>query len=221
MVRRSSLETKTAAMRMLERGYHVHVVADALGVARRTVYSWRRNYKHNGHFSRQRHPRLLGRPRRLSAADVQYIVDTVHTYPDIYLDELCVKLLADRNVCSSITMIHNALARCNMTHKLLRKLAIERDEQRRADWWTRVAEHELHAEQFVFVDESAKDERTSFRKYGRGLKGRRISKFAPFVRGVRYSILPAMSMEGYLACKIVEGSFVKDSFNDFILDEVV
>jgi hypothetical protein len=123
-------------------------------------------------------------------------MDLIEEFPDIYLDEIVLKLIAEKNVCVSTTTVHNTLMRLRVTHKLLTKLAIERNEQKRLNWWLNVTENEMYAEQFIFVDESSKDERTAFRRYGRSFSGRRARKFAPFVRGTRYSILPALTVNG-------------------------
>ena len=43
----------------------------------------------------------------------------------------------------------------------------------------------------------------------------------PFVRGVRYSLVAAMSTNGYIATQVVEGSYDSFSFFDFIVEDVV
>ncbi len=42
-----------------------------------------------------------------------------------------------------------------------------------------------------------------------------------FLRGVSYSILPALTMDGIIALKIVEGSIMKDRFLCFLKEQVV
>ncbi|KAH7871051.1 uncharacterized protein C8R40DRAFT_1007066, partial [Lentinula edodes] len=56
------------------------------------------------------------------------------------------------------------------------------------------------------VDETSKDERTIYRHYGRAPAGQRATISANFVRGERYSLVAAMSTEGYEACRVVPGS---------------
>ncbi|KAA8893069.1 hypothetical protein FN846DRAFT_751495, partial [Sphaerosporella brunnea] len=53
--------------------------------------------------------------------------------------------------------------------------------------------------------ETRKDDRTTYRKYGRATHGQRAEAEIQFVRGVGYSVLPAMSLDGFLAVDIVEG----------------
>lgn len=42
-----------------------------------------------------------------------------------------------------------------------------------------------------------------------------------FVRGKRYTILPALTLDGFVAIDIFEGSCDKKKFVDFVLDQVV
>jgi hypothetical protein len=75
--------------------------------------------------------------------------------------------------------------------------------------------------EFVTVDESSKDERTFSRRYGRAAIGEAAHFSDVFVRGNRYSLVAAMSIEGYLAARVIEGSFDTESFFDFIIDDLV
>ena len=56
----------------------------------------------------------------------------------------------------------------------------------------------LVAEQVITVDESSKDDRTIFRHFGRAPRGHRASIDADFVHGDHYSIVAAMSVDGYV-----------------------
>jgi hypothetical protein len=71
----------------------------------------------------------------------------------------------------------------------------------------------------VFIDETSKDERTYSRHMGHA-KGRAISS-VPFIRGKRYSLLPAMSVDGIFAQAIVKGSFDRKKFIRFLEKDVV
>ena len=77
------------------------------------------------------------------------------------------------------------------------------------------------AEQLVFVDESSKDERTIFRRWGRAPQGQRAVSNASFARGTRYSIIAAITIEGYIGTRVVEGSVDGSEFLDYITEEVV
>ena len=76
-------------------------------------------------------------------------------------------------------------------------------------------------EEFVTVDESSKNEHDVARRYGRAASGHEADLIDPFVCGVRYSLVAAMSTNGYIATQVVEGSYDSFSFFDFIVEDVV
>ena len=71
------------------------------------------------------------------------------------------------------------------------------------------------------MDEASKDERTLFRGYGYSLKNTFAIKKKVFVHGVRYTILPALSLQGIIAVDIMEGSCTKEKFKEFVISNVV
>ncbi len=73
----------------------------------------------------------------------------------------------------------------------------------------------------VFINETSKDERTYFRSHGRSPRGTRSIAKAPFVRGKRYTLLPAMAITGIISQEVREGSFTKVSFLRFLDRSVV
>ena len=76
-------------------------------------------------------------------------------------------------------------------------------------------------EQLIFIDESAKDEHTLCRQYGYSQRNQAAIKKVVFLRGKRYTILPALSLDGIIALDIMEGSCNKERFRNFILSRVV
>ena len=75
---------------------------------------------------------------------------------------------------------------------------------------------EIRAEQAVFVDESAANEHTADRRRGWSPRGVPCRVSLPNGRSKRWSILPAIGLNGYLDYEIYHGSFDTDRFNDFI-----
>lgn len=76
-------------------------------------------------------------------------------------------------------------------------------------------------EQLIFLDESSKDERTLSRQYGYSFKNTPAIQKVVFLRGTRYTILPALSLDGILAVDIMIGSCNKERFCTFILSQIV
>ena len=98
--------------------------------------------------------------------------------------------------------------------------AKERNELLRSAYMVKMGS-QYSAEQLIFIDESAKDERTLSCMYGYSLMNTRVVKKNVFVRGKRYTILPALSTDGFIAVEIREGSYDKKSFENFIISQVV
>ncbi len=80
---------------------------------------------------------------------------------------------------------------------------------------------EFSSEQLIFIDETAKDERSLNRAYGYSTINTRAKKSVVFVRGNRYTILPALTLDGFIAAEIIEGSCNKEKFQTFIVNQVV
>ncbi|CAG8687891.1 5737_t:CDS:2, partial [Acaulospora morrowiae] len=76
-------------------------------------------------------------------------------------------------------------------------------------------------EQFVFLDESAKDERTLSRRYRYSYMGTKAQSKVMFVRGKRYMILLALTIDGIVAVEVIERSYNKKKFKDFIYTQVI
>jgi hypothetical protein len=73
-------------------------------------------------------------------------------------------------------------------------------------------------EQLVFADESHFNQLTLRRPYVWALRGERATKYEFFHRGNKYSILPALSLDGILHLKVVENAVTGNIFRQFIKD---
>jgi hypothetical protein len=83
-----------------------------------------------------------------------------------------------------------------------------------------IGEH-YTSNQLIFLNESAKDERSLSRLYRYSSCNTRAYKKVVFIRGKRYTILPALTLEGFIAINIFEGTCDRKRFVDFMLDQVV
>ena len=75
--------------------------------------------------------------------------------------------------------------------------------------------------EFIVVDETSKDQRIYARRYGRAPHGHRAELTDVFVRGDRYSLCAALTLDGYIAARAIPGSYDADEFYSFIAEEVV
>jgi hypothetical protein len=76
-------------------------------------------------------------------------------------------------------------------------------------------------EQLIFVDESAANERTAYRKYGQAPIGITPVQQQCFKRSERWSILPAYTVDGFIIWEVVHGSFNVELFQEFIENKVL
>ncbi|KAE9390031.1 hypothetical protein BT96DRAFT_749556, partial [Gymnopus androsaceus JB14] len=103
------------------------------------------------------------------------------------------------DIAISIPSLQSNLEKAGLTCKLLHKIAIERDYQ---------------------LDKSSKNDHTTARRYGRAPIGQRANFEDVFVQGQRYTLCAAMSLKGYIATQVVEGSFDTSEYVSFLLDDV-
>jgi hypothetical protein len=139
---------------------------------------------------------------------------------DWYLDELVYEMEQRIGKLVSVPTLWRSLQFCGITRKKIQKAAKERNETLRGFYLYNIGMN-YTSEQLIFVDETAKDERTLTRLYGYSPINTRAKKSVVFVRGKRYTILPALSLEGFIAVDVMEGSCDKERFQTFILTQVV
>ena len=163
-------------------------------------------------------------PRRghriLTAEDEDYIRALIETRPSLYLDEIQEGLFAERGVHTLIATISRTLSWMQILRKSLSRRAAERNEQLRILWELEVAKLD-DPDLFVFIDESAIDNRTVQRSSGWSAVGDRSISRCPFFRGKRHSILPALTSNSIIVLDIFEGSVSKERFLQFLSEGVV
>jgi transposase len=206
-------------MELYEQGHLPDDICDILGIGRSSFYRWKENLEIHGDVLPAHNP-VQGRPRTLDAYQVHDLLEMVQLMPELYLDEIQDWLAVTHDCGLSISAIHQLLRDAGLTHKMLRKAAAERDEIRREEFRTWVADN-LVANMIVTADESSKDDRTIFRRWGRSGSGERAVIDSNFVRGERYSIVAAISTNGYEGFRVVQGSVDSGEFFDFIVEDVV
>jgi transposase len=160
-----------------------------------------------------------GRSRALDTGDMTYIASLLDARPKMYLDELQSELALHRDLDVSLTTISRALRRLAINHKKVAAEAAERNELLRATW---IAQNgDIPAEYFVWLDEAAVDDCTNQRTHGWAAMGQSCVCRETFIRGQRYSVLPALSADGIIALDIFEGSVNKERFVKFVEEQVV
>ncbi|ESK85350.1 tc1-mariner class transposase [Moniliophthora roreri MCA 2997] len=160
-----------------------------------SLYQWRKLFEATGSAANPPSP-IRGRPHIIGMVAFAAL-------KKIYLD----------NPGAHLNEVH-ILDKMGLTRKILCKIAIKRNEERQGDFRMTIrTQFSGSGDEFVAVDELSKDEHTLSYRYGQSL--------APFVCGDQYSLVAAMSMKGYIATRVVEGSVDSFEFFDFIAEEVV
>jgi len=163
-----------------------------------------------------------GAPCAAEDEDLEYLREVLESSPTLFLDELQQKLETVRNTQLSISTISRMLHRINLTHKGVSRHAAQRNEELRATWRARMgAEEYQDPALFVFLDESAVDDKTFQRTSGWSEVDTPCVARAAFLRSIRHSVLPALSIDGIIALDIFEGSVTKERFLGFIEQQVV
>lgn len=161
-----------------------------------------------------REPHREGPRRVMNDVHIKFVLAILAHSPDLYLEEIRDELWYRHNVNVPLSTLDYNLKELDITTKSLSKRAIEQTLDKRVSYLVE-AGVEL-AERFVFVDESAVNMLTTYRSRGRAKRGERAYKITHFVRGDRYSVLPALSLGGLLWIGTTLGSFNGPLFIQFL-----
>lgn len=193
-----------------------------LGVKKTCVYKTLQYYDLHGAINQPPSSRRIrGRRRILDAHDISFIRSLVSLNRTAYVDEIQEQLLTRRGTQVSIMTLVRTLRRLRMTNKTTSGGALERNDTLRALYMNRIGDLITDPNQLMFGDEASKDEHTSVRRKGWSEKGQRCVQRKFFVRGIRYSILPILSLDGIITYDIIEGSVTTAKFIKFLKDLVV
>ncbi|KAF7341824.1 Transposase domain-containing protein [Mycena sanguinolenta] len=195
----------------------VDEIAELAGCSESTVYEILRNYRDFGQTNNP-YAQRRGRPRALDMGDISYLSSVLDANPTLYLDEIQELLWENREVDVTLSTLSRALKQIAIMNKFVTREAVERDEMLRATW--QAVHGDIPMEYFVWLDESSVDNRTHQRTSGWAGIGRACVRRETFIRGQRFSMLPALSCDGIIALDIFEGSVNKERFLGFLEKEL-
>ncbi|KAF9470297.1 hypothetical protein BDN70DRAFT_764483, partial [Pholiota conissans] len=203
---------KECALKLWDQGWEVDDIIEVLEVSRMSIYRWRAIFEQHGSVNRP--PSSPKGPERIITRAALTAVHTLYeTDSDFYLDELVLWLAVEHDIAISVSALHSTLKSVGLTRKVLHKVAKERDEELREQW------REMQASDDFLPDGS--QFHTYARKYGRAYSGERAELVDVFVRGDRYSLVAALSANGYIASDVVVGSFDSLNFLEFVQEKVL
>ena len=213
-----SADMKQRALQLIDKGWELAEVAEVLGVSSKSVKWWENNYDVHGHIDP---PSILrGRPRLLNAQTIDNLHHLIQESLYLFLDEIGEWLALYHDQPISMTALHDNLCEIGLTRKVMRKVATEHDPVACAEWLAYVTST-YSAVQMVILDESSKDGCIIACRYGCTPGGERPVMTKLLNSGIQYSILPALTVNGYLSVRVVEGSIDGAEFYDFVINDVV
>ena len=218
---RISPDRKACALNLWNLGWKVEDICFALSVSRSNIYRWYNIFEEHGNVIRPPSP-LIGRTCVITQAVLTAVRSIYEQEPDIFLDEMCTFLAIEHDLIVSPSTLSRNLIKARLTRKRLHKLAVERDEELRDEFKESLRNDFLgDGSEFVCLDETSKNEHTYGRRFGRAMSGEQAELKDVFVRGDRYSLVTAITTEGYIASRVVPGSFYSFEFYDFVAEDVV
>lgn len=203
-----------------QQGLTVQQICTVLGVKKTLVYNTLDCHTRHGTVYNPLANRS-GRTRLLNSTDIKFILALVEQCHTIYIDEIQEKLLSQRGVSVSVTTLLRTMRRLEFSRKCVSVHALERNDLLRSAYMNRIADIAPDPNMLMFLDEAAKNDRTTGRTKGWSLKGQRCIQRRAFIRGKRYSILPVLTLDGIVAHDVIEGSVNTERLIKFLEEHVV
>lgn len=186
-------------------------IALQLGVTKRTIERWRLNFEVYGTAYPPDYGHR-GRPRALTTEQAQWLIAYLDERPSAYCSKLAMAVWDRFGIEICGRTVGNVIKSLRWTRKVAKQRARAQSQQLRALWqekrsnWCR--------RRLVFCDKSSANLKTSWRKYAWSPKGSDAEEYRGTKKGSRYSVLPAITIDGYLpgGTLIVEGSVKRDMY---------
>jgi transposase len=192
-----SLDMKEWALYLLlEEGWGIDQIAAVLGVHSKSIERWEDNYENHGCVNPP--TPLWGCPRLLSSDIVEEPHKLLINSPSLLLDKIGEWLALYHDQPISMTALHDNLKDLGLTYKHHKRIAAEQDKAYHTDWLHNMISN-YTADQLVFLDESNKDDHVILHRDGRAIRGQAAVNNVSLNRGVHYSILPALTIDGCMA----------------------
>ena len=163
---------------------------------------------------------LIGRPTAFTTAEVDWLLAYLEDQPTAYLDEMAMVLFHEFGVAAHDSTIFRALQSRGWSRKVAKELAAQRSERLRTFW--RSNQDKWSMNRLCFVDESGSNPRTGYRKRGWSPQGVDCSVLRKLGRQANWSVLPALTVNGYLPNPLIlQGGVKKEAFVWWLLNCVI
>ena len=169
-------------------------------------------YNHTGNVAptTQKH----GPKRVLTEAEELTVLNCLLGNPGVYLEEVQQNLFDKCGTWVSKSTLCRGAKRMGLNRKKMRKIATQRSDITRASFMLQV--ETMHADMFVWVDETGSDKRNAMRHYAYSLRGVTPINYCPYIPGRRISAISAITTRGVEDVYLAEGGVNGETFCDFI-----
>ena len=157
---------------------------------------------------------VCGPKKLLGDYEQLVLLQLILNRPGIYLQELQTNLLEKFMVPVSVPTICRTLRFMGCTRQSMHHVAIQRSDMLRARFMAEISVYD--PAMLIWIDETACDKRHTVRKYGYSIRGLPLSDHRLLVRGIRYTAIPVVSIEGIHDVYLHEGTMNGDYFTRFV-----
>jgi transposase len=154
---------KQRALELLDQGWEVSDIVDALGVLSNSITRCEDNYETFGDVAPP--SGLRGHPCILTMLMTDDLRQMISKSPSLYLDEIGEWLAIYHDQPISRSALHRNLQDLALTRKKLCWVAAKHDEEFRSEWLDNILTN-YSADQLVFLDKSSKDDHVLLCQYG-------------------------------------------------------
>ena len=198
--------TKLHIPTLFEGGHSVKDICSILGVKKTLVYMTLCHYKSFGTICNPHsYSCTIWHHCILSLVDSLIIHNVIQHCSTIYLNKLQKMLWETRHVHATLSTISHTLQCLWLTQKVVSFSAAEWSNELCALYMNHIGAKAPDTTILLFIDEAAKDWRTSSHRCGRSPRGLCCHGLHYFVCGIKYSILPAIMLDGVIVYNIIEG----------------
>ena len=157
---------------------------------------------------------LSHRPRSIGPVARDALQDLLDTNGTLILDEIQDWLEVEFDVVCHLSTSSRCLKDMNVTHKRTERVVEQQDPELQSQWlWKTAVSYKPN--QLVIVDESAASERSKDRRWG-SEEGIACQLKQSSLRSNRWSVLPAIGINGYLDYEVFHGLFNPERVENFL-----
>ena len=143
-----------------------------------------------------------------------FILAVVLENPSLFLSEIIQRVydFTGKRICPST--LCGIMHKHGITRKKIQHIALQRSDQYRGAYMAEVSMYKTNM--LVFTDETGKDARDCARRFGYALRGQTPQFHRLHNRGVRTSVIAAISSSGLIGYELHTGGVSGEEFYDFV-----